>query len=99
GLPMHPVDPPSPDYVSGPEELDQAPLLSNYVPGPEYPEYLAPSDDEIPIEDQPFAAATSPIALSPRYIADSDPKEDPKDESKDGLVDYPADGGDDDDES
>ncbi|GKE34748.1 hypothetical protein Tco_1454070, partial [Tanacetum coccineum] len=61
---------------------------------PEYPEYLAPSDDEIPIEDQPYAAAASPIALSQGYIADSGPEEDPKDESEDGPVDYPTDGGD-----
>ncbi|GKF41050.1 hypothetical protein Tco_0124392 [Tanacetum coccineum] len=95
---MHPVDPPSPDYVPGPEEPEQAPLLPDYVVGPEYPEYLAPSDDEIPIEDQSYAAAALPIALSPGYIADSNPKEDPKDESEDGLANYPADGGDDDDD-
>ncbi|GKA28861.1 putative reverse transcriptase domain-containing protein [Tanacetum coccineum] len=51
GLPMHPVDPPSPDYVPGPEESEQAPLLLDYVPGPEYPEYMAPSDEEDP-EDE-----------------------------------------------
>ncbi|GJT38078.1 hypothetical protein Tco_0937943 [Tanacetum coccineum] len=33
-------------------------------------------------------------ALSPGYVADSDPEED----SEDGLVDYPADRGDDDDD-
>ncbi|GKA48552.1 hypothetical protein Tco_0741510 [Tanacetum coccineum] len=94
GLPMHPVDPPSPDYVPGPEEPEQAPLLPDYVSGPEYLEYLAPSDEEVPIEDQPYAAADSPIALSPGYIVDSDPE----DESEDGPMDYPADGGDDDDD-
>ncbi|GJT31159.1 hypothetical protein Tco_0911434, partial [Tanacetum coccineum] len=36
----------------------------------------------------------SPIALSPGYVADSDPEED----SEDGPVDYPADGGDGDDD-
>ncbi|GJR50307.1 putative reverse transcriptase domain-containing protein [Tanacetum coccineum] len=76
-------DPPSPDYVPDPEKPEQAPLLLDYVLGPEYPEYLAPSDDEIPIEDQPYADAASPIALSSGYIVDSDPEEDPKDESKD----------------
>ncbi|GKD00544.1 hypothetical protein Tco_1170818 [Tanacetum coccineum] len=94
GLPMHPVDPPSPDYMPGPEEPEQAPLSPNYVPGPEYPEYLAPSDEEVPIEDQPYAAADLPIALSSGYIADSDPE----DESEDGPMDYPVDGGDDDDD-
>ncbi|GJY33391.1 reverse transcriptase domain-containing protein [Tanacetum coccineum] len=67
-----------------------APLLPDYVPGPEYPEYLAPSDEEVPVEDQPYVIADSPIALSSGFVADSDPEED----SKDGPVDYPADGGD-----
>ncbi|GJV62225.1 hypothetical protein Tco_1468325 [Tanacetum coccineum] len=66
--------------------------------GPEYPEYLAPSDEEVPIEDQPYAVADSPIALSPGYIPDSDPEEDPEEDSEDGPVDYPTDGGDDDDD-
>ncbi|GJV31542.1 hypothetical protein Tco_1391942 [Tanacetum coccineum] len=86
--------PASPDYVPGPEEPEQAPLSPDYVPGPEYPEYLAPSDEEVPVEDQPYAVADSPIALSPGYVADSDPEED----SEDGPVDYPADGGDGDDD-
>ncbi|GKB21517.1 reverse transcriptase domain-containing protein [Tanacetum coccineum] len=86
--------PASPDYVPGPEEPEQAPLSPDYVPGPEYPEYLAPSDEEVPVEDQPYVVADSPIALSLGYVADSDPKED----SKDGPVDYPADGGDGDDD-
>ncbi|GKA63513.1 hypothetical protein Tco_0763119 [Tanacetum coccineum] len=97
-LPMHLVDPPSPDYMPSPEEPKQAPLSPDYVSGPEYPEYLALSDEEVPVEDQPYAAADSPIALSPGYIADSDPEEDPEDESEDGPTDYPADGGDDDDD-
>ncbi|GKD20699.1 hypothetical protein Tco_1222402 [Tanacetum coccineum] len=88
--------PASPDYVPDPEEPEQIPLSPDYVPGPEYPEYLAPSDEEVPMEDQPYAVAYSPIALSPGYVADSDPEEDPEEESKDGPVDYPADGGDDD---
>ncbi|GJW27039.1 putative reverse transcriptase domain-containing protein [Tanacetum coccineum] len=90
--------PAPPDYVPGPEESEQVPLSPYYVPGPEYPEYLAPSDEEVPIEDQPYAVADSPIALSPGYIADSDPEEDPEEDSEDGPVDYPADGGDDDDD-
>nr|GEX50236.1 hypothetical protein [Tanacetum cinerariifolium] len=93
GLPMQPVAPPSPNYMPGPEH-PPAPIEVPYVPELEYPEYLAPSDKESPVEDQPYAVADSPIALSPGYVADSDLEED----SKDGLVDYPADGGDDDDE-
>ncbi|GJY50066.1 reverse transcriptase domain-containing protein [Tanacetum coccineum] len=64
------------------------------MPGPKYPEYLAPSDEEVPIEDQPYVVVDSPIALSLGYVADSDPEED----SEDGPVDYPADGGDGDDD-
>ncbi|GKB15941.1 hypothetical protein Tco_0849864 [Tanacetum coccineum] len=86
--------PASPDYVPGPEELEQAPLSLDYVPGPEYPEYLALSDEEVLVKDQPYVVADSPIALSPGYVANSDPEED----SEDGTVDYPADGGDDNDD-
>ncbi|GKG39281.1 hypothetical protein Tco_0463426, partial [Tanacetum coccineum] len=66
------------------------PLSPDYVSGPEYPEYLALSDKEVPVEDRPYVVADSPIALSPGYVADSDPEED--------HADYPADGGDDNDE-
>nr|GFB26512.1 hypothetical protein [Tanacetum cinerariifolium] len=66
-----------------------------YVPGPEYPEYLVPSDDEVPIEDHPLPADVSPTTLSPGYVADFDPsKEDPKEDP----ADYPTDGEDDDDD-
>ncbi|GJT45589.1 hypothetical protein Tco_0954304 [Tanacetum coccineum] len=77
--------PPSPDYVPGPEH----PPSPDYVPEPEYPEYLLPSDDAVPIEDQPLLVDASPIALSPGYVADSNPEVDP--------VDYLIDGEDDDD--
>ncbi|GJR68942.1 hypothetical protein Tco_0015007 [Tanacetum coccineum] len=89
-----PEHPPSPDYVPGPKEPEQAPHSLEYVPEPEYPEYLAPSDDEAPIEDQPLPVDASPTALSPGYVADSDPD---KDEEKD-HADYPTDRGDDDDD-
>ncbi|GKG05800.1 hypothetical protein Tco_0325886, partial [Tanacetum coccineum] len=78
----------------GPEEPEQAPLSPDYVPGPEYPEYLAPSDKEVLVKDQPYAVADSPIALSLGYVADSNPEED----YEDGPVDYPVDGGDGDDD-
>ncbi|GJX82015.1 putative reverse transcriptase domain-containing protein [Tanacetum coccineum] len=64
------------------------------ITGLEYPEYLAPSDEEVPVKDQPYVVADLPVALSPGYVADSDPEED----SEDGPVDYPADGGDGDDD-
>ncbi|GKC25811.1 hypothetical protein Tco_1027961 [Tanacetum coccineum] len=106
GLPMQPVAPPSPDYVPGPEhppspdyvpgpEHPPSPVEVPYVPEPEYPEYLVPADAEAPLEDQPLPADASPTALSPGYVADSDPEEDPEEDH----ADYLADGGDDDDES
>nr|GFD56412.1 hypothetical protein [Tanacetum cinerariifolium] len=85
---------PSPDYVPGPEH-PPSPVKIPYVPEPEYPEYLEPSDDEAPLEYQPLPADASPIAASPDYVADSDPEEDPEDDQ----ADYPTDGGDGDDES
>nr|GEV24772.1 putative reverse transcriptase domain-containing protein [Tanacetum cinerariifolium] len=94
---MNPVDAPSPDYVPYPEESKQAPLLPEYVLRLEYREYLAPSDEEVPVVDQPYAAADLPITLSPSYIVDLDSEEDPEDESEDGPTDYPTDVGDDDD--
>ncbi|GKA49931.1 hypothetical protein Tco_0743004 [Tanacetum coccineum] len=52
------------------------------------------SDEELeePMEDQPLPANASPTALSPGYIADSDP-EDPEEDP----ADHPVDGGDNDD--
>nr|GEW42328.1 hypothetical protein [Tanacetum cinerariifolium] len=47
-----PEHPPSPDYVSGPEHPTSH-VEVPYVPEPEYPEYLAPSDDEAPLADYP----------------------------------------------
>ncbi|GKF89346.1 hypothetical protein Tco_0263309, partial [Tanacetum coccineum] len=55
GLPMQPVDLPSLDYVPGPEH-PPSPIEIPYVPEPEYPEYLVPSEDEAPMEDQPLPA-------------------------------------------
>ncbi|GJU52300.1 putative reverse transcriptase domain-containing protein [Tanacetum coccineum] len=65
GLPMQPVAPPSLDYVPRPEhppspdyvpglEHPPSPIEIPYVPEPEYPEYLVPSEDEAPMEDQPL---------------------------------------------
>nr|GEU65040.1 retrotransposon protein, putative, Ty3-gypsy subclass [Tanacetum cinerariifolium] len=109
GLPIQPVAPPSPDYVPRPEhppspdyvpgpEHPPSPVEIPYVPEPEYLEYLEPSDDEAPLEDQPLLDDASPIAASPDYVADSDPKENPKEDPEDDQADYPVDEGDGDDE-
>nr|GFC57751.1 hypothetical protein [Tanacetum cinerariifolium] len=101
--------PPSPDYMPGLEEPEQAPPSPDhhhhilhtappspdYVPGPEH------ADDEIVAEDQPYAEDASPIVLSPEYVPESnfeahledDDNEDPEEDH----VDYLADEGDDDD--
>ncbi|GKC62460.1 hypothetical protein Tco_1095058, partial [Tanacetum coccineum] len=110
GLPKQLVAPPSPDYVPGPEhpsspdyvpgpEHPPSPVEVPYVPEPEYPEYLVPSDAEAPLEDQPLPVDTLPTALSPGYVADSDPNEDPEEDPEEDHADYPADGGDDDEPS
>ncbi|GJW02443.1 hypothetical protein Tco_1561299 [Tanacetum coccineum] len=109
GLSMQPVAPPSSDYVPGPKhppspnnvpgpEHPPSHVEVPYVPEPEYPEYLVPSDAEAPLEDQPLPIDASPTALSPGYVADSDPDEDPEEDPEEDHADYPADGGDDDDE-
>ncbi|GJR97881.1 hypothetical protein Tco_0270055, partial [Tanacetum coccineum] len=92
-----PEHPPSPDYVPGPEHppsLVEVP----YVPEPEYPGYLVPSDDEAPLEDQPLPIDDSLIALLLGYVADFDPEEDQEEDPKEDHADYPANGGDDDDD-
>ncbi|GKD68054.1 hypothetical protein Tco_1322144 [Tanacetum coccineum] len=73
----------------------QAPPSPDYVPGSEYLEYLAPSNDEIPVEDQPLPADASPTALSPGYVADSDPEDDPEEDLEEDPANYPIDEGDD----
>ncbi|GKC66840.1 hypothetical protein Tco_1099438, partial [Tanacetum coccineum] len=89
---------PSPDYVPGPEH----PPYPDYVPDPEYPKYVAPFDDGVPADDQPLPVDASPTALSPGYIADSNPEEDleedPEEDLEEDPADYPVDGGDDDDD-
>ncbi|GJY12650.1 hypothetical protein Tco_0381959 [Tanacetum coccineum] len=54
--------------------LEQAPHSPEYVPDPMEPEDHAP----------PLPVDASPIALSPGYIADSDPEEDPEEDLADG---------------
>ncbi|GJS50355.1 hypothetical protein Tco_0600476 [Tanacetum coccineum] len=83
GLPMHPIDPYVEVTLQAPE---QAPPSPDYIADPEHP----------PSPDYPLPDDSSPTALSPGYIADSNPEED----SEEDPTNYPADGGyDDDDES
>ncbi|GJS73786.1 reverse transcriptase domain-containing protein [Tanacetum coccineum] len=81
----------------GPEH-PPSPVEVPCVPEPKYLEYIVPSDDEAPMEDQPLLVDASPVALSPGYIADSDLEEDPEEDFEEDHADYLIDGGDDDDE-
>ncbi|GJW78569.1 putative reverse transcriptase domain-containing protein [Tanacetum coccineum] len=84
----HPL---SPAYVPDLMELDEH--VPIYVPEPKHPEYHAPLDDDIQVEDQPYADDASPTAESPGYIADSDSMEDNTDTDS---IDYPDEPGTDD---
>nr|GEV36883.1 hypothetical protein [Tanacetum cinerariifolium] len=84
--------PPSPDYVPGPEEPEQALSLPEFVPELVYPEF---------IEEQPLHAVDSPTTNSSGYIPESDPEEDPEEDDEDPKedpADYLADKDADDDE-
>nr|GFA71335.1 hypothetical protein [Tanacetum cinerariifolium] len=74
----------------------QAPPSPDYIPGPEH------ADDEIVVEDQPYAEDASPIAQSPEYVPESDfaahPEDDDDEDLKKDPVDYPADEGDENDD-
>ncbi|GKC78126.1 hypothetical protein Tco_1128900, partial [Tanacetum coccineum] len=83
--------PPSPDYVPGLEEPEQAPPLLDFVPEPVYSKFMPPEDEVFPAEEQPLPAAVSPTTDSPGYVPEFDFKEDPEEDP----ADYPADGGDD----
>nr|GFB97116.1 hypothetical protein [Tanacetum cinerariifolium] len=76
--------PPSPNYMHGHEH----PPSQDYIPGPEHPEYLVPSDDKVPIDDQPLHDDASLTALSPSYVVDFDPsEEDPEENPKKDAAD------------
>nr|GEV88244.1 hypothetical protein [Tanacetum cinerariifolium] len=90
--------PPSPDYVPGPKEPEQAPpspVYLPYVPEPVYPEYMSPEDDVFPAEGQPLPISATPNADSPGYILEFDPngdlEEDDEEDPKEDPADYPAD--------
>nr|GFA37136.1 hypothetical protein [Tanacetum cinerariifolium] len=78
--------PPSLDYIPGPKEPEQAPPSPDYVPGLEH------ADDEIVVEDQPYAKDALPNAQSPEYVPESDfkahPEDDDDEDPEEDLVDY-----------
>nr|GEX08269.1 putative reverse transcriptase domain-containing protein [Tanacetum cinerariifolium] len=86
---------------------DRLPMLPphdpDFVPEPIYPEYIPLEDEHIlSAEEQPLPPIVSPTAESPGYVDEPDPEEDleeyEEDETEDGPVGYPMDGGDDEDD-
>nr|GEY98989.1 hypothetical protein [Tanacetum cinerariifolium] len=70
----------------------------DYVPEPRYPEYIPLEDEHVlSAEEQPLPPIDSPTAESPGYVVELDLEEYEDDETEDGPVDHPMDGGDDDD--
>ncbi|GJZ97429.1 hypothetical protein Tco_0669882, partial [Tanacetum coccineum] len=72
----------------------------DYVPEPVYPEYIPLEDEHVfPAGEQPLPLVDSPTTEAPGYITKSNPEEDLEeyedDETEDGPIDYPMDGGDD----
>nr|GEY25546.1 reverse transcriptase domain-containing protein [Tanacetum cinerariifolium] len=101
----------SPAYVPDLIKLDEHVLV--YVLEPEHPEYHVSSNDNMQVEDQPYADDDLPIAESPGHITDSesmredsinypdepdDNDEDSEEDPEEDHPDYPADEGDGDDE-
>nr|GFA23858.1 hypothetical protein [Tanacetum cinerariifolium] len=96
---------PSPDYIPGPEEPEQAPPSPDYIPGPEHAddEIIAEdqpydyipgpehADDEIVAEDQPYGEDASPIAQLPEYVPESDFEAHPKDDDDEDPEEDPVD--------
>ncbi|GJZ58942.1 hypothetical protein Tco_0614758 [Tanacetum coccineum] len=94
GLPMMLEDP----YV---EAAMLEPPPPDFVSGPIYPELMPPEDDVFLTEEQPLPTAVSSTIDSPGYISKFDPEEDPEEDDKDpekDPADYPTDRDDDDDE-
>ncbi|GKC16685.1 hypothetical protein Tco_1013467 [Tanacetum coccineum] len=98
--PEEPQTPPVPQDEDEREPMFIQPHDLDYVLEPMYPEYIPLEDEhEFPVEEQPLPPVVSPTVESPGYVVESDPEEDPEeyedDETEDGSVDYPMEGGDD----
>nr|GEW18343.1 putative reverse transcriptase domain-containing protein [Tanacetum cinerariifolium] len=98
--PEEPQTPPAPQDEDEHELMFIQPHDLDFMPEPIYPEYIPLEDEHIlPAEEHLLPPVVLPTAKSPGYVAESDPKEDPEeyedDETEDGLVNHPMDGGDD----
>nr|GEY58518.1 reverse transcriptase domain-containing protein [Tanacetum cinerariifolium] len=72
------VHPLSPAYVPYPMELDEH--VPVYVPEPQHPEYHAPSDDDIQVEDDDEEPEEDPSEEHEPEDDNEDPEEDPNEE-------------------
>nr|GEU42314.1 hypothetical protein [Tanacetum cinerariifolium] len=100
--PEEPQTPPAPQDEDKHELMFIQPHDPDFVPKPIYPEYIPLEDEHIlSAEEQPLPHVILPTTESPWYVAQSDLEENPEvykeDEVEDGSIDYPIDGGDDDD--
>nr|GEV35136.1 reverse transcriptase domain-containing protein [Tanacetum cinerariifolium] len=102
GLPMRPVDPPSPDYIPGLEEPQTPPVPENederepmfiqphdpdYVPEPMYPEYIPLEDEHVlSAEEQSLPPIDSPT-VEPSGYSSGDDADDEEEEEHFALAD------------
>ncbi|GKB76429.1 hypothetical protein Tco_0943324, partial [Tanacetum coccineum] len=94
-----PQTPPVPQDKDKREPMFIQPHDPDYVPEPMYLEYIPLEDEHVfPAEEQPLPPVVSPTAESPGYVVESDPEEYKDDETEDGPIDYPMDGGEDSDD-
>ncbi|GJR54423.1 hypothetical protein Tco_1404944, partial [Tanacetum coccineum] len=97
--------PPSPDYVPGLEEPEQAPPSPDFVLEHAYLEFMPLEDEVFSTEEQPLPTTVSPTTDSLGYISEFNPEEEPEEDDEDPKEDpanYPVDrgnDGDDEDES
>ncbi|GJV55982.1 hypothetical protein Tco_1456987 [Tanacetum coccineum] len=106
GTPYAASSPPSPDYISGPEDphtprvpqdedereaMFIQPHDPDYVPEPKYPEYIPLEDEHVfLVEEQPLPPVDSPTTESPGYVTESDHEEDPEEYEDDEIEDGPV---------
>ncbi|GKE64384.1 hypothetical protein Tco_1518545, partial [Tanacetum coccineum] len=87
------------DPYANVEAAMQEPPPPNYVPKPEYPEFMPPKDDVLPAEEQPLPAVVSPTADLPTdYPTDRDDDDEEEESFGDDADDEEEDEGEDEEE-
>ncbi|GJS90651.1 hypothetical protein Tco_0773287 [Tanacetum coccineum] len=90
GLPIQPVATPSPDYIPGPEDPHTSPVPLDE--DEREPMFVQAQDPDYVTE--PIYLEYIPLEDEHKFSAEEQPLP-PDDETEDGPVDYPMDGGDD----